>query len=335
MRARKTLSAVSVILVGIIAGCAFDIADEGAPAPANRDVPTIAPSNAEGGRLVTPPATYVHPTGPTCDPEAPFGVPSLVKLPVRESDHIVALHLFPDGLSASLVRVFNSSERTEIEGYLVRRSSLASPFTELAPLGLPTWLNVTALDERYGLSITGDGLRAYYSITEPGGVPQMVTSSRSTTADAFGAPVVEHDLNVPGVNAGDPFVREDGRVVYFIRDDRTFRGVLQGEHRYQVEEVPEASPASSGFHNLGGLVITPDDLTIYFWSTTKAEHSAHVTMARRASVNAPFEAPRDVTLTVVGGTMVGWPTYATADNCRLYFNGGTNFQNYVAERPAR
>jgi Tol biopolymer transport system component len=268
--------------------------------------------------------------GVPCDPDKPFDLVSALLAP-QPLFTWASLRLSPDLLTG-----YFSGGPVQGPGgmYTSTRSAVDSPFAPDNPI---PGVGLDAPDEG-GPTVSGDGLTLVFA-RNPNGIPaRLYYATRANAAAPF-----EYGGLLPTVNAtlGDdqtPFLREDGRVLYFVssrvagQGDDIYRSLREGSSYGMPSLVDELN---SPFDEIGPTV-TPDDLTIYFGSNRPgptALGNYDVFVATRASASEPFSAPRRVIeLDTADGQI---PSFVTRDRCALYFYGSRNRQPmtvYVATK---
>jgi hypothetical protein len=273
------------------------------------------------------------PDAGACNPTKPFGAAS----PVNELDSTTggqdATLRFASGFLAA---VFESDRAGGVGGldlYSTSRPDLQTTFG--TALDLVT-LN-TAADEE-APTLTGDALTIYFATTRTGPM-RIFQATRTTASLAFGAPAQVTSLNTLG-NLRQPYVREDGAVLYFTADAAeagnfdVYRSSKSGGTSLQTA-VPVGELTTTSEEAFP--VVTADDLTIY-WASTRTDGGARggldIWMATRSSTSAQFGSFTDVS--ELETTADEYPSAVTPDGCTLYFSStrpsGTSFKLFVATR---
>jgi len=175
------------------------------------------------------------------------------------------------------------------------------------------------LDES-GVAFTGadpalspDGLSLYFTHLGPANAIWVAT--RDTVDAPFKAGV---ELTIPGVNTpdgeGDPFVSCDGATLYF---DSKRDGL---DELYSVPLSGSAPPArvlgdALQYSDIG-LVLSDDELTLYFGSDREGATKSDIFTARRNTKLESFGPPTKI----YQSNGVDYPDAISKDGCTLWFN---------------
>jgi hypothetical protein len=151
---------------------------------------------------------------------------------------------------------------------------------------------------------------------ERDGASPLWIAFRSSPNDPWSAPSVWSDGT-----AGDrsPSLVHDGSAVYFVRNMAIHRAVRTAPGTYAAAapiawaDVPPSSPIAP--------VVTADERTLYFGSTTTGPYD--VWIARRASASDVWGAPEKVS--EVSTAFADWPTWVSADGCELWVTSNGAF----------
>ena len=265
-----------------------------------------------------------------CDPASPFGAP--VELDYDESGTDES-----EGygrLSADERTVYFTRTGGALDGgggcctAAVWMSTRAAATGSFGPAQLVA--NVNAGQITNAASVSADGLTLYALSDVPDPLNgDIVVATRSAVVAEFGVPERVGGINAAGVYDGNPYLRGDGRVLYFESD----RGPV-GYGLYEATLLPSGGfaepvlvPGISG----SSLVVNADGTVAYFASGKGAD----VWMAQRSTSTAPFGAP--VELSSLNTPDEESPSWISLDGCRLYFTRrfpmeGYALRNYVASR---
>jgi hypothetical protein len=209
------------------------------------------------------------------------------------------------------------------------RASWTEPFGEPEPVP-----GVNTGDTLDAPSLTADGLFLY--AVRYGATHEIVRAQRATTADPFSAMEPVTALNVEGFN-GEPYVLPDHSAIYQRRSAdggaawdilRTARSGASFGSNFPVNALDVNMPGTDS-----APVVTPDELTIYFF-TWRVDGANNIYVARRSTTADPFGAAEPLGEPVDTDVLES-PDWISADGCVLYFTrGSTEFGSdiYVATR---
>lgn len=246
---------------------------------------------SDGGQPPVPDAGSIK-----CDASKPFGPPHPVS-DVPEPDAF-QLAFSPDELTAYYTVTSKVGNAADIHS--ASRAAVTSAY------GPPTVIANSGSSEKRP-SVTADGLTLFFYA---GGI---MKSTRTSTAAPFSAPVSA----LPFGEA--PFVARDGSVFYF---EDPF-GMPDGNHREISVTNPAKGalatdpvlPAHDSHAELDYAPVVSDDALLLFFSRNGVIH-----VSTRATPTGTFGAPSPITqLTAAPGTW-DFPSYYSADGCRLYFD---------------
>ena len=267
-----------------------------------------------------------------CDTRGIFDPPALLAgLNTSFGDY--GARLTPDELT-----VYFSSARstgTEYDIFSATRTSLASTFG--TPMRVAA-LSTVARDDGYP-SISSDGLEIFLSrAVSTAATYDVYRASRAKIDAGFGAPALLASVNDPGSADLQPFVAQNGDL-YF----ESARRALTGNDIFFAPRVdggtfgtPQAIEELATPSVDGTPVLSFDMLTIYFMSArtdNNGDPAGDIWVAHRTSLSAPFgDIKRVAELNTKGD--IEFPTWLSADNCRLYMGSQHNglYQTYVATR---
>jgi hypothetical protein len=265
--------------------------------------------------------------GSPCDPGAPFGEPTLVQgLDVDMPTSVAGVRLSPDSLTA----YFYASGRLDSIGYgdlyTATRSAPTAPFGAIAPLA---GFGINTPDDEFDPTVTGDGLTLIFGRTKPATNPvYFYYATRATTTIPFTAPLSIADV-LAGTAESTPFIRQDGKVLYFVFVSTVFPAMETDIYRATWNGSGIDAPVPVAALNTGysevAPVVTPDDLTIYFASDRTDgtwQGNYDVWTASRMDTAHPFSVP--TTVTKVNTPYFDVPTFITSDGCDLYLSSTRN-----------
>jgi Tol biopolymer transport system component len=259
-----------------------------------------------------------------CDTSRPFGTPVLVDGINGTTGNDTGARLSPDELT-----VYFNSDRDGVSRdiYAASRSSRSDPFGSVYPL---TGINTTGSEG--WPSVTADGLTIFFETGRPSPNQVYVATRTTLVAQFSGAAQVANVAT--GMESGQPFVLPDESAIYLFIGADMYRAQRGASGQFDT-------PVALSTLNTADVEYfptpTPDELTIYF-ASTRADATAKgyfdIWMATRASRNVDFGPP--VNLQELNTALEEFPSWISADNCRIYFSrstsGVTGERIYVAER---
>jgi hypothetical protein len=325
--------ALVVVAAGAIAATACTAFREDPPGDAG--ISNDAVGAGDGGLVEERP--NVRATRP-CDPSQPFGARTFVAgITNLMTTELGGLRLSPDGLTA----YFHVSGRPDSAGrydlYTATRPTLDAAFDHLEPIA-GTGIN-TPSDE-YDPTVSGDGLSLIFGRVLTDGKEHLQYARRPTRTARF-----TYVGPLPGVDiAAAPFLREDGRVLYFnaVVDGGSTTDIYRATWDGARFESPVPVTELDTEFDDEFPVVTRDDFTIYFASSRphgSTQGSHDIWVARRASTTVPFSVP--VNVGELNSPDRLRPSFVPFGACSIYFSsyslGGLAAitAEYVAEKPAR
>lgn len=319
---------------------------DGAIADANAsDVATPDGSNAEASVPDAASSDADAPdaaidSGPPCDPSAAFGTPVLLPaLNDLASDNYDA-RLTADELTVYFSRAALTSNN--LAGLLVYTASRESATDDFgAPAALAA-INPGYAQSQCAPSITADGLSLFLDQID-GQFAGIYVATRQSPDASLGLPTA-----VPafpgGQFFGDPIVTPDGTSLYLYMNDSS--GTVHVAASQRGEDGGFSPPAIISELAIGGdgvnPAVSPDQLTLYFASSRGGDDGGSQDMdiwvSTRSNVGQAWGAP--VSVPNVNSTSGDFPTWVSADGCRLYIESGrpspdvnNSIQLYLASRP--
>ena len=302
----------------LFAACVADdpgdtVSSSGNDAGSDSTTPSDGSSQNEGGSDSGPK------TGP-CDPTAAFGTPVALTA-LNAAGPADSLRLSANGLNAFFV--VHDLDASTADLYESTRADIVSDFpagTDIASVP------ATVLDNP---SITHDGLSFYYASQKGFGsfvdVAQragLINNFVFTAPLPVGAPVDE-----AGTNSYDPFIQDDGTVLYFV-SDRLKGGAFDIFSAHSAGDGGFTSAAAvtelndSIRHSSRTPTVSADGLVIYFAShhTLDGGNEDFFTIYRgtRASTSVPFSNITRVDELFSSG-QDSYPSFITSDYCTIYF----------------
>jgi hypothetical protein len=262
-----------------------------------------------------------------CDLGKPFRIQPDAQFHVAGASEI-NVSLSSDELTAYFMRDAHTGMGWDI--YMATRATTSDAFGAATPL--------SSLDSTTGdadPTFTGDALTVVFARDAGPGVTLLYTASRSSAAAAFGAATElvnindEQDLNVT------PLLAPDGLSLYFAQRPSSGLNQLMRATRANLS-TPFGMPATVTELNLAGIstsdpVMTGDQLTMYFASDRNNNGATDIFKTERRSTADAWGAPVDVT--ELDSTDYDWPTWISADGCRMYFSSNHLAPIWYASKP--
>jgi Tol biopolymer transport system component len=251
--------------------------------------------------------------GGRCNPNAPFGAPSLVPgINTANKDEANAW-LTPNELTLYLVvgDIGNGDSR---EIYTLTRTSTSAPFTGMTALGT---VNSTVTEDN--ATATADGLSLFFGSNRAGGADIFV-ATRPTTAAPFGNVAGVANVNL-GAADNNPFIVPNGLALYFD-SDRDIGNEIYVARRSTPNGGFNMPVLVAGVNEIAARdvqpILTPDELTIVFGSNRGGNPSTDdLYIAKRTAVAMPFATPIPIAAANTNATEI--PTWISADGCVLWF----------------
>jgi hypothetical protein len=277
------------------------------------------------------PADVVVDAGPACNPNAPFGTPTV----------LTTLSLLPADSGAGNSRGGHLSidYKTAYFQYSTYLYSATRPTPSGDTFGAPTVLSSLnyALDaavSNASPSVSSDGLTIYFSSNRTG-INQIYVSTRATVTDVWGAPSIVAGL--PAIDTTSPFLQGDGSTLYFTAGSTIYRALITNKVVGAPTVVSELN--LDGGPTNGPFGVTADGLTAYFSRVLSADGgpAQHFKMwkATRTNISSPFA-------NIVAAPELNGPdtvnddfTWVSNDGCQLilssFRSGGSNL--FIAIKP--
>jgi hypothetical protein len=259
-----------------------------------------------------------------CNLASPFGAPVSLGA-VNTSAAEQHPRLSPDELTVYFQRAVANAGW---DLFVAKRASVTAAFDPPTPIA-----ELDTASNEADLSVTPDGLRAFFASDRAGGLGgyDIWQASRDAASSTFA--LISPTANVSSTQSDDQSYYVPG-TLYFASD----RG-SGGQDIYRAAElsggfaspllIPElASSAYDGFP-----VVATNELRIYFASTRADAGAFQIFTATRSTAGAPWDTPAVVTeLTTFGNAIPGW---ISSDGCRLYLSSdhGGDYDLYVATKP--
>ena len=309
-----------LVLVGLIAACG-----------------SVSSEKMDASSADTPKQVDAAPDSSTrrCDPTKPFDVPArFSELSSSSND------LWPSVTTDELTIYFHSDRGgTGTLGmddiFVATRPSLSASF------GVPAVVaNVNNVSYDQCPSISGDGLFLYTDRLASGSTGWDIWAAQraSTTVD-FGAPTRVDSLNASGpTQDSNQYVLPDNSAIYFASSRistsnfELYRATRNVGGTFDAATPTIMLPAS----NEGSVVVTPDELTMYFSSDASPTLGTYdIWMSKRTTAADGWGTPTH--LTELSSDQMDYVSAISADGCNIYLshyeNAGTAQELYWARKP--
>jgi cysteine-rich repeat protein len=267
---------------------------------------------------------------PRCDPTAPFT--SIEPMADLDTE---ATEAHPK-LSVDELTVYFGSDRPgslgQIDIFTATRASVDEPFGEAVPVA-----GVNTEGWEGNPSITGDGLYLYARARGGPEGEEIVVATRSSIAESFGAFTSVPFVNREGGNDYCPYVMPDHSQLWFV-SDRAGQATNVFHVRRNTSgtfnsEIDAVTPVNSDFTE-DIVVVTPDELTIYFDTTRPEGINVDAWYATRENaVSLPFSnvAP----IESINTERPEWPSWISPDGCELLYTSTSDAGDYDMYRATR
>jgi hypothetical protein len=261
--------------------------------------PTFDAKPADAGAIDSAP--------PACDPSKPFGTP----VEIKEID--TAANEWSAWLSVDRLTIYFARDQPCCNQlYSATRASVQDPF------GTPTAL--TALNDQTAQTsnptVTADGLTMYLhseNRTNSVGLWDIYTSTRPSTAAAWGTPALVAGVNTPDFDE-DPYILPAGDTLYFDSNAPgtydIYMATRNGSGSFGTVMAVTSVNTTAG---QSSPVVTPDQLTLYFARYSGATPDIYV--AHRSTIADGFGTATPVTELNTSGYDV--PHWISDDGCTL------------------
>ncbi|MFI5301054.1 MAG: TolB family protein [Polyangiales bacterium] len=293
-------------------------ADAAVPDAGESDV-TIADAHPVDGSALDATATDAT-TGSLCAWDTPFD--SVTE--ITELASAVELRLSRDELTGYFYQTTGTGAE-DADIFVTHRTSLTLPFatpTVATDVG-STWFDGDPF-------LSADGLTVYLESDRPGslGETDIFVGTRTDVTAAFSALVPVANVNSTTYD-GTPYVSNDGSELWLATNRAgsidVYRAHAEGTGFGAAESVTELNSSASDENN---PVLMADGLTIYFASNRTGTSQVYV--AHRATMASAFGAPTVVS--EVNSSDANYPSWISADGCRLYITRFVASHQYVATR---
>jgi hypothetical protein len=274
--------------------------------------------------------------GPPCDVTSAWRPPIEVVSLNGGPNQPLRLVLSADELTAyfSVERRNDAGSPQDQATFTATRATLQAPFVSI---GLVPGIN--------GGPFTGDpslsrsGLNLYLS-TQASGHLDVALASRPNDSAAFIAPndLLTAKLNQPASDEAVPTISSDELEIFFATNREAGEFQIYRATRANAGSPFEAPTPVTELNSTTEEVSTAlsSDGLIIYWSSRRTDGGAKgqrdMWTAKRPSIGAPFGVPKNVA--ELNTAADDFPSYLSADQCRLYFTSGTypKWKFYVASR---
>lgn len=262
---------------------------------------------------------------PACNPTADFGAPQQLPGPVNTSSFENSPSLTDDELTI----VFQRSVSNKNTLMIATRAKVTDQFGE------PTTLALTSSNLSYQPSISRDGLTLFWAEVQD--TMDVFFATRATVTGTFANPNPTGVAN-PSFGEFSPVVTGDGNELFYTSDQngvnkpRLYHATRNGAEFGNPQKLQELADGSDGDEE--AITVSKDGLTIFFGSTRSGGlGDLDIWTAHRASRSEKFTGITHVNN--VSSSAIEWPSYVSADGCRLYFGSERdgNGNLWVASRP--
>jgi Tol biopolymer transport system component len=269
------------------------------------------------------------PAAPACDVTKPFDTPAPVG-ELNTSDNDRWGWLTADQLTVYFARALVPYNDYQI--YTANRADREAPFTGLTALDMVNTI--------YGEArpvVSPDGLSLYFEFVDSAGADIRI-STRGTTSEPFAGQSSVPELET-AKNEFNPWLADDGRVIYFTSDRDGFNDIFIATRAGIAG--PFGTPVAvaelnSGYGDYMGA-LRGDGLEI-FMGTSRDTNFANddIFNATRASTSDPFGAPTKIG-ELSSASTDEFPTWVSSDGCQLLFSsnrpGSGSYDVWLARRP--
>jgi Tol biopolymer transport system component len=288
-------------------------------------------------------ATPSADAGPTCDLTQPFGIPTLLEgTDINTTANEGTPRLSPDQLTLYFWSDRSTGDSAAIDHlYVATRAHAGDKFS--APLQIASLDPAVVNDD--SPTLTMDSLTLVFGSDRESnlnGPDQLFMATRASETEPFVSPTLLANVNQPQYNQDTPYLRPDGKALYFATDDPGGQG---------LHDIAR-SPIASGAFALPAFVesintpaqefnpcVTPDETTV-LWGSNRADLDGHgdydVYIALRPSSTQAFTSIANAG-DAVNSPYLDLPGWISPDGCTLYMestraDGGGDRDLYVSRR---
>lgn len=311
---------VSMAAATTLVGCGF---------PRPSDLPVPPGSDAAIDAAIDAPTVDGATTPPPrCSPAGKFTT-VMPLMSINASGSVGGAHPSPDELTLWFSGTLPGGAGGE-DMYQASRTSTSLPYGNIAPIP-----GVNSGGNEGHPYMTPDGMSVFGDSTPQAGAAHVALATRTSTAVDFGPLQPLTGLN-GSANDGDSYVLPNGNVIYFTSNRtgqyRLYRSFRAGGAFSDAALVRGVDLDAAD--DKGSPVVTPDELTLLFYSNRVNSSRFDAYEARRSSTADDFSTPRPLDELNSSGVTTA-PSWISADGCVLYFTRAvTNMpgQIYVAMR---
>jgi Tol biopolymer transport system component len=248
---------------------------------------------------------------------------------INASGSVRAPHPSPDELALWFAGTLPGGAGGE-DMYQASRTSTSLPYGNIVPVP-----GVNSAGDEGHPYMMPDGLSVFGDSTPQGGTTHIALATRTSTAVDFGQLQPLTTVN-SSARDGDSYVLPGGNVIYFTSNRtgqyRLYRSFRTGGAFSDAALVRGVDLDAAD--DKGSPIVTPDELTLLFYSNRVSPGRFDAYEARRSTTADDFGTPRPLD-ELNSSAILTSPNWISADGCVLYFaRNVTNMpdQIYVAMR---
>jgi hypothetical protein len=258
-----------------------------------------------------------------CDPGDRFAAPLRLDGSINNGASVEFARVSADGRELYLAR---EAAGQSYDLFVATRPSLDTPFGAPVPLA-----GVNTTDIETSPTTSSDGLTLLFH--RYNGETHLYSAKRVARTDPFPAATPISELNAPGNFDGDPYLIQDGKVVYFTSQRRS-AGTIYRAARPSADAAFGAPIEIAGNIPTTGAyapVVSEDELVLYYTLSDGAGGEI-IYVATRPSTSVLFDAPKPVP--ELNRDKVQYPSWLSTDGCILYFaaTSGASLVMYAAAK---
>jgi hypothetical protein len=274
---------------------------------------------------------------PPCDLAQPFGAPTPIS-ELNTGTEEATPRLTPDELTVYFQQIA-LPDAGVIDGGGGYDLLVATRATRTATFGAPVPLStINTPSDEYDPTVTGDNLTLFFSRNSMATSNDIWTATRSSTVGNF-ANATELSINTVGYDQ-HPYTSADGLTLYFASDrsgtsQDLFKATRTAMSQFAVDQSGVFAAVNGVSTYEGFPTVSSDQKTLYFTSDRTgggAKGGYDIWIATRGSTADPFGSVTN--LSAVNSAVDDFPSFISADGCRLYLTSGTAgaYKVYVAKR---